>query len=176
MSVSKCAARYSNNYRASWKMTPRANRSPEWMVLTPWRMAARSMPRLPGTGLSCTGKISIHSGERFARAEGLSNIELLTMEEARVPLPGSSTDLIIMLQVHHELSDPPPLLADCHRLLKSGGTLAIIDWKGEDPEKGTPLEGRVPEGVIREQLAEAGFRNIAAHPIYDRHSFLTAGK
>ena len=111
-----------------------------------------------------------------ARAEGLGNIEMVKMEEARVPLPDSSADLIIMLQVHHELSDPPPLLADCHRLLKSGGTLAIIDWKGEDPEKGTPLEGRVPEGVIREQLAAAGFTHIAGHPIYERHNFLTAGK
>lgn len=81
-----------------------------------------------------------------------------------------------MLQVHHELSDAPALLADCHRLLAPGGTLAIIDWKGEDPEKGTPLEGRVPEKVIRQQLVDAGFSNIASHDIYGRHNFLTAGK
>lgn len=111
-----------------------------------------------------------------AEAEGLANIETVIMEDGRAPLADGLADLIIMLQVHHELSDPPALLAECHRLLKASGALAIIDWKGEDPETGTPVEGRVPERVIREQLAEAGFTNIAAHPIYDHHNFITAGK
>lgn len=114
--------------------------------------------------------------EQAARAEGLKNIETVIVEDTRLALPDETADLIIMLQVHHELSDAPSLLADCHRLLAPGGTLAIIDWKGEDPEKGTPLEGRVPEKVIRQQMAAAGFYNIASHDIYDRHNFLTAGK
>lgn len=114
--------------------------------------------------------------EQEARGQGLANVETITMEEARVPLPDDSAELVIMLQVHHELSDPPALLKDCHRLLKPGGALAIIDWKGEDEGKGKPLEGRVPAEVIEKQLTQAGFANIARHPIYERHNFLTAGK
>ncbi len=112
--------------------------------------------------------------EAAAAEQGLTNVETVQMEETRVPLPDAVADLIIMLQVHHELGDPPALLADCRRLLKPGATLAIIDWKGEDPENGKPVEGRVPEAVIRRQLAGAGFRDIAAHPLFDSHNFLTA--
>ena len=111
-----------------------------------------------------------------ALSEGLANIETVLMKDSRAPLPDNSADLVIMLQVHHELSDPPALLKECHRLLKSAGTLAIIDWKGEDEGKGKALEGRVPAVVIERQLGEAGFANIARHPIYERHNFLTAAK
>ena len=74
------------------------------------------------------------------------------------------------------MSDPPTLLKDCRRLLRPRWRAAIVDWKGEEPEQGTSLEGRVPEGVIREQLARAGLQNIASHDLYERHNFLTAGK
>lgn len=37
-------------YRALWKMIPRADRRPEWTVLTPCRIATRLNPRAPGTG------------------------------------------------------------------------------------------------------------------------------
>ena len=112
-----------------------------------------------------------------AREEGLANVETVLMEEeTQVPLPDAAADLVIMLQVHHELSDAPALLADCHRLLRGGGALAIIDWKGEDTGKGPPPARRVSESRIREELAAAGFRDVAAHPLFTHHNFLTAVK
>lgn len=109
-----------------------------------------------------------------AAQEGLANVETLAMEATRVPLSDGSADLVAMAQVHHELSDPPALLADCRRLLKPGGMLAIIDWKDEETGKGPTPGRRVPETVIREQMSGAGFGAIASHPLFQHHTFLTA--
>ncbi len=108
-----------------------------------------------------------------AQQEGLGNVETLAMEAARVPLSDGTADLVTMVQVHHELSDPPALLADCRRVLRPGGTLAIIDWKGDQPGKEGASGRRVPEATIHAQLAEAGFGGIASHPLFEKHTFLT---
>jgi ubiquinone/menaquinone biosynthesis C-methylase UbiE len=109
-----------------------------------------------------------------ARNEGLSNLEALSMAPARVPLPDASAALVIMAQVHHELDQPAALLAECARLLRPGGTLAIIDWKDEDNGKSPPKGRAVPEETVRAQMTAAGLRDVTAHPLYPYHYFLTA--
>jgi ubiquinone/menaquinone biosynthesis C-methylase UbiE len=111
-----------------------------------------------------------------AREEGLANVETVLMEETRVPVEDGAADLVIMAQVHHELNDPEALLKDCHRLLKPGGRLAIIDWKGEETGKGPTRERRVPEAAIEAHIAGAGYREITRHPRFIHHSFFTAVK
>lgn len=108
-----------------------------------------------------------------AAAEGLTNIQSLSMEPFHVPLPDASIDLVIMAQVHHELDDAPALLVECRRLLVPKGTLAIIDWKDEDNDICPPGGRRVSAAVIVEQMGAAGFTGIRAHDTYRYHSFLT---
>lgn len=134
---------------------------------------ARRFPRARVYGCDILAGMLELLGEA-AREEGLDNLETVLMEETRVPLPDGLADLVTMAQVHHELNDPPALLADCHRLLKPGGRLAIIDWKGAETGKGPPRERRVPEATIQAQLAAAGFREVAAHERFPHHSFHTA--
>jgi ubiquinone/menaquinone biosynthesis C-methylase UbiE len=108
-----------------------------------------------------------------AAAESLSNINCLRMEDTTIPLPDQFANLVMMLQVHHELTDPQSLLTDCHRVLKPGGVLAIIDWKDEDNGKSPPPGRRVPEPTMRTQMAEASFTQIQSYPLYVYHNFLT---
>lgn len=109
-----------------------------------------------------------------ARTEGLANLEALHMQPAHVPLPDGSAALVIMAQVHHELDQPAALLTECARLLRPGGTLAIIDWKDEDNGKSPPKGRAVPEETVRTQMAAAGLRDVTSHPLYTYHYFLTA--
>jgi ubiquinone/menaquinone biosynthesis C-methylase UbiE len=111
--------------------------------------------------------------QESATAQSLSNITCLRMEDTTIPLPEQHADLVVMLQVHHELTDPQALLTDCHRVLKPGGVLAIIDWKDEDNGKSPPAGRRVPEPIIRAQMAEAKFTHIQSHPLYVYHNCLT---
>ncbi len=109
-----------------------------------------------------------------ARREGLTNLEALHMQPDHVPLPEGSVTLVIMAQVHHELDRPAALLAECRRLLRPGGTLAIIDWKDEDNGK-SPRQGRaVPEETVRAQMTAAGLRDVTSQPPFPYHYFVTA--
>ena len=109
-----------------------------------------------------------------ASEEGLGNVDVRHMEPGVVPLDADSADIVVMAQVHHELDAPAPLLADCARILRPGGTIAIVDWKDEDNGKSPAAGRRVPPDRIRAELTDAGFRDIQSHEIYTFHTFLSA--
>lgn len=104
------------------------------------------------------------------------NIIPLLCSETFVELEDNIADLVYMINVHHELSDPESSLKTAYRLLKKGGKIAIIDWKQEEMNDGPPMEIRIPDKVIRNQLFEAGFKNIENHNILPLHSYSTGQK
>ena len=111
---------------------------------------------------------------RQAAAERrLGNLEVLLMAPGAIELPANSTDFIVMGQLHHELDAPEPLLAECKRLLKSGGIVAIIDWADADNGKSPPGGRRVPVSRMRAELEDAKFSAIETHDVYEYHTFIT---
>ena len=104
------------------------------------------------------------------------NILPLQCSEASIELPDGIADLVYMINVHHEILEPEKLLAETHRLLKIGGRVAVIDWKAEAMQEGPPLELRISEEVIAEQLLKTGFVNIVSHEILPLHSFVVGQK
>ena len=108
-----------------------------------------------------------------AHERGLTNLEALQMAPDTVDLPDDSADFIVMGQLHHELDAPAPLLAECKRLLKPGGTIAIVDWADAENGKSPPVGRRVPVARIRAELEGAGFGAIETHDVYEYHTFMT---
>ena len=108
-----------------------------------------------------------------AAQRGLDNLEALMMAPNAIDLPDNSADIIVMGQLHHELDAPAPLMAECKRLLKPGGIVAIIDWADADNGKSPPAGRRVPVSLMREQLDGAGFTDIETHDVYVYHTFMT---
>ena len=49
------------------------------------------------------------------------------MQETHIPLKDNSIDLIVMINLNHELLSPKELLKDAYRVLKEEGNIA--DWK-----------------------------------------------
>ncbi len=100
-----------------------------------------------------------------ATARGLDNLAAILMTPNTVELPDDSADFIVMGQLHHELDAPEPLLAECRRLLKSGGGVAIIDWADADNGKSPPGGRRVPVSRMRAELEDAGFSAIETQDV-----------
>ena len=110
---------------------------------------------------------------RDAVDQGLNNLETILMQPNFVPLPDGTADIIVMAQLHHELDEPEALMAECHRLLNSSGTVAVVDWTDEDNGR-SPAKGRcVPEATIRAHLSGAGFKDLGSHQVYEFHQFIT---
>lgn len=109
-----------------------------------------------------------------AAAQGIGNLTGIVMTPNAVDLPDGAADVIVMAQLHHELDAPEPLLAECRRLLRPGGTVAIVDWKDEDNGRSPAAGRRVPVATLRTQLEGAGFSDLREHDIYEFHTFMTA--
>jgi SAM-dependent methyltransferase len=97
-------------------------------------------------------------------------------EETSVPLPTGDADLVVMINVHHELADAKASYREALRLLKIGGTLLLADWRPGDTGKGPPQAVRQSAQQISEILASVGFFEIAEHDGLPKHTLLTARK
>ena len=97
------------------------------------------------------------------------------MEESAVPLPDGCADLVYMINLHHELEDPKRLMAETHRLLKSGGKIMIIDWDERAPF-GPPPSIRVSEATLYAQMEDAGYVDIRRYDDLPYSHFLVAEK
>src|SRR5574341_1080012 len=100
----------------------------------------------------------------------------MKMEESRVPLQGGIADLVYMVNLHHELDDRMAVLKEASRLLKPGGTVMVMDWKKEETPAGPPVEIRVTEEELIEDVKKAGFKEIKKHPVLPYHNFITGKK
>jgi len=97
-------------------------------------------------------------------------------EETKVPLPTGEADLVVMINVHHELADPRSSYCEALRLLRIGSTLLVADWLPGDTESGPPQAVRATAEQIAEILTSVGFCDIEKHETLPRHSLLTARK
>lgn len=98
------------------------------------------------------------------------------MTDRAIPLPDGSVDLALLMNVYHELPDRAGMLAELARVLRPGGTVAIVDWKAEETPCGPPLSERVPAERIAAELCAAGFPRIAGFTILPYHTFLTGAR
>lgn len=114
--------------------------------------------------------------EAAIEKEGVANIEPVQCGEVEIPLEDAIADVVIMVNLHHELDFRDRSLAECRRLLRAGGKVAVIDWKPIQTEHGPPLEMRIPPEQVVEEMTAAGFGSTAEHDIMPNHYFVTGIK
>ncbi len=105
-----------------------------------------------------------------------SNIYPLKMQEHKIPLETGSTDLVLMINLYHEIENPELLLAESFRILKSKGKICIVDWKKEEMSQGPPLHIRYVSGTVKSHLAAAGFGLIGRDESLPKHFLVFGGK
>lgn len=104
-------------------------------------------------------------GERF--------VPVLSSEES-VPLPDGTADLVVMINLHHELVSPSAIYAEAARLLKPGGQVLVADWAPGAEGGGPPQAVRSGAEDILGVLVNAGFVDGATHDGLTKHSLITA--
>ncbi len=68
------------------------------------------------------------------RRDGVANVEPVLGRSDDPGLAPGSVDLALMVDVYHELSRPCEMMAGIVRALKPGGRLALVEYRGEDPD------------------------------------------
>lgn len=97
-------------------------------------------------------------------------------EESSVPLPDNTADLVYLINLYHETEEHEKILSESYRLLKTGGKVAVIDWKVEETPEGPPVNIRIPEDTVSNNLKKVCFSNITNHNILPYHYFYTGVK
>jgi len=87
-----------------------------------------------------------------------NNILPLKMKDSNIPLSNEIADLLFMVNLHHELSNPIETLKECFRLLKPTGKIVISDWKKEISNRGPSFNLRYEPENVEMQLKETGFQ------------------
>jgi ubiquinone/menaquinone biosynthesis C-methylase UbiE len=92
-----------------------------------------------------------------ARAEGVTNIKPLLCSQRDTKLPDGKVDLILMVDVYHECSDPETTLQGLRRALRPGGRLVLVEFRGEDPEVPIKPEHKMTLKQVRREVEPQGF-------------------
>lgn len=97
--------------------------------------------------------------ERVAEA-GLSNVETIEASEHDPRLPEGACDLILLVDVYHELSWPEHMLAAFRRALAPGGRLALVEFRAEDPDVPIKRLHKMSKAQIDRELLPRGFARV----------------
>ena len=89
--------------------------------------------------------------------EKLSNVTLHRATDHDSGLPAACCDLVIMVDVYHELSDPPGVMASIKRALRPQGRLVLVEYRGEDPAVAIKPEHKMTLPQLEKELANLGF-------------------
>ena len=112
--------------------------------------------------------------EEEAERLAINNIELIESREYDFKLPDKSVDFLLMVNVLHEVSDRGRFLNEANRLLKPGGTIALIDFDKVPTEDGPPYENRISQEEIKDLLEVSGF-TLLKKKIVDSSFYIISG-
>ena len=96
---------------------------------------------------------------KLAVADAPRNLRLSPGTASATGLPEHVCDVAFLGNLWHELEDAPAVLAEMKRILRPGGTLAILDWHPEEAAPpGPPQKHRIAPEQVCATLEDAGWR------------------
>jgi ubiquinone/menaquinone biosynthesis C-methylase UbiE len=95
---------------------------------------------------------------RKVAREQLSNVEVILGSEDDPRLPAGAIDLILMVDVYHELARPQAMLRALKRVLRPGGRLVLIEFRKESRDVPIREEHKMSVTEARTELEAEGYK------------------
>ncbi len=108
----------------------------------------------------------------------LRNVEAVLGTTADPKLPKNSVDLVLMVDVYHEFSDPVSMMRHIRDALKPDGRVVLVEFRKEDPTVPIQPLHKMSVQDTRSELEPLGFkfqRSLEFLP-WQHIIFFTAGK
>ena len=100
--------------------------------------------------------------ERIA-SEKVDNVEPILGRGDDPALPSGACDLELLVDVYHELAQPEAMLAALRRALAAGGRIALVEFRGEDPDVPIKPEHKMTKAQVLRELEPRGFRLVSSY-------------
>lgn len=92
-----------------------------------------------------------------AKEDGAENVKPILCTATEPKLPAGKIDLILMVDVYHECSEPVATLKGLRKALKPGGRLVLVEFRAEDPDVPIKPEHKMSLKQVRRELEPYGF-------------------
>ena len=90
--------------------------------------------------------------------QGLTNVTLVQGRPDDPNLPAAIFDLIVLVDVYHELASPQIFVRKLREALKPGGRLVLIEFRLEDPRVPIREVHKMSVSQVRQELGADGFQ------------------
>jgi len=122
-----------------------------------WRMAERVGP---------SGKVYANDIQqpmldllrRNMQARKLTNVEPVLGAFDDPKLPRNAIDLILLVDVYHEFSEPQAMLRHMRDSLKSTGRLVLLEYRAEDPKVPIRPEHKMTVAQAKQEVEAEGYQ------------------
>ena len=95
-----------------------------------------------------------------AQREHISNVATVRSSAQDPNLTPGSVDLLFMVDVYHELEYPYEMMTKVRAALKRGGRVALVEYRGEDPDVLIKPLHKMSERQVRREMQAAGFKHL----------------
>ena len=102
---------------------------------------------------------------RRCEQNNLKNVDMILGLPHDPKLPEGKLDLILMVDVYHEFSNPIEMLDSMRKSLKKDGRIALVEFRGEDPQVPIKPEHKMTKKQILKEYESNAFRLVDQ---YDR--------
>jgi precorrin-6B methylase 2 len=86
------------------------------------------------------------------KKEGVSNIELIKATETDPKVPKGGVDLVLMVDVYHELSHPYEVMEKLVASLKPGGRIVFVEYRLEDDNVPIKVVHKMSERQVKKEM------------------------
>jgi ubiquinone/menaquinone biosynthesis C-methylase UbiE len=95
-----------------------------------------------------------------SRLGDIANVQLVQAGAHDAALPAACCDVVLMVDVYHELADPPAIVSGIARALRPGGRLVLVEYRGEDPAVPIKPEHKMTLAQLQRELTALHFRFV----------------
>jgi predicted methyltransferase len=95
-----------------------------------------------------------------ARREGVRNVQTVRSSASDPHLPPDSVDLVLMVDVYHELEYPYEVMQKVRESLKPGGRVALVEYRAEDPAVMIKPVHKMSQAQILKEMDAAGLKHV----------------
>jgi predicted methyltransferase len=92
------------------------------------------------------------------KEQKITNVETILGKETDPMLPPGKMDVVLLVDVYHEFSQPQKMLGKIREALKPNGRLVLVEYKKEDPYVPIRPEHKMSVAEVKAELEAEGFR------------------
>jgi predicted methyltransferase len=97
---------------------------------------------------------------RNMRKRGIENVETVLSTQDDPRLPEGEADLVLLVDVYHELAYPAGTMERVRRSLKPGGRLVVVEYRGEEPWVPIHPLHKMTLRQVRREIEPTGFEFV----------------